>query len=170
MTKGHSRTFSKNTTIKPEVTLRELPPKTKQTSNDLELLCPFCVVPHPISAGQDAMCGTTLHVSAVQTVYPARTVHKHKMVCIKCGGGDGEMVRYNNSTVHLIDCRPDVQLAAQQPKYTWLAKLVYQLHPKIKKIVQKRTGYAKAVEEIDVKGVKTGKILGYFFYKQAPNG
>lgn len=77
------------------------------------------------------------------------------------------MVRYNNSTIHLIDCRPDVQLAATLPKFSNFAKFVFRLHPKIQKIFQKWTGIAKDVKEVDAKGIETGKILGYFFYKAA---
>jgi len=163
--KGKSLRFPKGTTIKPEVMVREMPPKTRQTGDNLEILCPFCKIPHTIGVNSDSACGTSLHVSAVQTVYPARTVHKHKMVCIKCGEGGGEMVRYNNSTVHLVDCRPDVQLVAEQPKYSPGARFVFSLHPKLKAIIQKFTGIAKDVREVDAKGAETGKILGYFFFK-----
>lgn len=163
--KGKSIRFPKGATIKPEVTVRETPPKIQQSGSNLEILCPYCKIPHPIGINQDSACGTTLHVSAVQTVYPVRTVHKHKMVCIKCGESGGEMVRYNNSTVHLIDCRPDVQLAAVEPRYSKFAKIVFSLHPKIKPIFQKWTGIAKDVKEVDAAGKETGRILGYFFYK-----
>lgn len=163
--KGKSRAFPKGATIKPEVTIRELPPKTRQNGKDLEILCPFCKIPHTIGVNQDSACGTSLHVSAVQTVYPARTVHKHKMVCIKCGESGGEMVRYNNSTIHLIDCRPEVQLAAALPEFSRFSKFVFSLPPNIKAIIQKFTGIAKEVKEVDGHGVETGKILGYFFYK-----
>lgn len=150
---------------KPEVKVREATPRVKEDVNAPALLCPFCEIPHPISIGQDAICGTTLRVTAVQTIYPARTVHKHSLLCIKCGKGDGEMIRFNQGYIHLKECAPNTKLMAEVPPFSKYAEWVYQLPPALRKPIEKRWGYAKQVKELDPHGADTGKVLGYFFFK-----
>jgi len=128
-------------------------------------MCPFCEIPHPLELGQDAACGTVLKISAVQTTYPARTVKKHNLVCVKCHKGGGEMVQFNRGFVHVHDCSPNTKLMAAPPKFSPLARVVYFMTPAVRKVMEKRYGLAKQVAEVDEKGKETGKVLGYFFYK-----
>jgi hypothetical protein len=37
--------------------------------------------------------------------------------------------------------------------------------PKIRKAIEMKMGEVKEIAEVDVNGKPTGKILGYFFYK-----
>lgn len=169
MTKGHTRQFIKsNYSSKPEVQVRELPPKVNTLANGFQILCPFCDPPHPIMVGQDSACGTTMKVTAVQTIYPARTTKKHNLVCIKCSKGGGEMVKFNNSFVHAADCAPGTKLITVPPEFSKLAKLIYHLPAWLRKQVEKLTGFAKEVKEVDAEGKETGVILGYFFYSPDP--
>jgi len=164
--KGHSRTFSKtNFKSKPEVKVRELPPRIKVMDDGVQISCPFCEIPHPIQVNQDSACGTSMRVTAVQTIYPARTVHKHNLICIKCKKSDGEMVSFNNGFVHLSDCSPGTKLIVNQPIYSKWAELVYRMPPRLRKLIERNTGSAKEVKEIDAQGIDTGKVLGYFFFK-----
>jgi hypothetical protein len=167
MAKGHTRNFvKKQVNIRPETTIRELPPRLDQSGKDVALLCPFCTVPHPISVGRDTSCGTTLRVTAVQTILPARTVRKHELICVKCHKSGGEMIRFNNAYVHLIDCTPGTKLVAVPPKFSRAAQFVHSLPLPLRRVVERRVGFAKSVEEVDPEGKETGRTLGYFFYKQ----
>ena len=66
MSKGHTRNFvKKQVNSRPEVRVRELPPKFDQNGKDAVILCPFCGIPHPISIGKDSPCGTNLRLTAV---------------------------------------------------------------------------------------------------------
>lgn len=133
-----------------------------------QILCPFCAPPHPIMVGQDSACGTTMKVTAVQTIYPARTTKKHNLVCIKCGKGGGEMVKFNSSFVHAADCTPGTRLITVPPEFSRVAKFIYHLPAWLRKQIEKVTGFAKEVKEVDAGGQETGKVLGYFFYSPDP--
>lgn len=148
--------------------VRELPPKVNMVEHGVQILCPFCDPPHPIMVGQDSACGTTMKVTAVQTIYPARTTKKHNLVCIKCGKGNGEMVKFNKTFVHAFDCTPGTKLITVPPEFSKLAKFIFQLPAWLRKQVEKITGFAKEVKEVDAQGTDTGKILGYFFYSPDP--
>lgn len=166
MSKGHTRNFvKKQVSSRPEVRIRELPPKFDQNGKDAIILCPFCDIPHPISIGKDSPCGTNLRLTAVQTIFPARTVKKLKLVCMKCHQSTGEMIQFNNAFVHLIDCAPGTKLIAVPPKFSKVAQVVHSLPLPLRRAVERRTGYAKPVTEVDPEGKDTGKTLGYFFYK-----
>ena len=189
MSKGHTRTFVKKhlpattqagVNSRPEVRVRELPPKFDKDGKDAVILCPFCDIPHPISIGKDSPCGTNLRLTAVQTIFPARTVKKLKLVCMKCHQSDlpgqtgGDMIQFNNAFVHLIDlsagsaqadCAPGTKLIAVPPKFSKVAQVVHNLPLPIRRAVERRMGYAKPVTEVDPEGNETGKTLGYFFYK-----
>jgi hypothetical protein len=168
MAKGFRTFESKTKTLaKPEITLRQLPPKITETKNGAQILCPFCPIPHPIAIGKESVCGTTLHVTAMQTVLPARTVNKHKLVCFKCKQGGGEMVRFNQGFIHAVDCAPDTKLLAGPPEFSRWARIVHQLPDWLRKPIEKRTGRADIVHEVDPEGTDTGKVLGYFFYKRS---
>lgn len=154
-----------NPNYKPEIKIRELPPKLNQDKAKPQVLCPFCEIPHPLDFGADAACGTLLKVTAIQTIYPARTVKKHEMVCFKCHKSGGEMVRFNSAFIHLQECSPDTKLMAAPPEFSRLARAVYLMHPAVRKVLEKQYGLAKQVQEVDEHGKSTGKVLGYFFYK-----
>ena len=155
-----------NTGPKPELKTREALPKVRKEGNGVVLECPFCDIPHPVSVGQDAACGTTLRVTAVQTIIPTRTVNKRKLTCIKCGKSGGEMVPFNNGVVHLIDCMPGTKLMAQPPSnYSKWAKFIYGLPDGFRKRIERRTGTVKRIDEIDPQGKETGKTLGFIFYR-----
>ena len=102
-------------TPKPELKTREALPRVKNEGKGVLLMCPFCEIPHPVSVGQDSACGTTLRVTAVQTIVPARTVHKRSLQCFKCGKSGGEMVPFNQGFIHLIDCVPGTKVMAEPP-------------------------------------------------------
>lgn len=154
------------TRVRPEVSVREAPPKVKEAAGNVMILCPFCEVPHPVAVGKPAACGTELRVTAVQTVIPVRTVRKHKLKCIKCNGEGGEMVPFNQGYIHLIDCAPGTKLLAEPPKsYSPAASLIYRLPAWLRKPIERRTGLARKVEEIDPQGQPTGRTLGYVFHR-----
>lgn len=108
-----------------------------------------------------------MQVLAVQTVYPTRTVHKYSLKCLKCGGSDGEMIRFNNGYVHVADCAPSVKLLATVPEFSRAARIVKHAPKWLSAIVEKYTGKVQEVQEIDAEGKETGKTLGYFFMRGA---
>ena len=144
--------------------IRELPPKVKNTPEGVQVSCPFCTPPHPILPGVESACGTTLKVTAVQTILTAHASKFNKVICVKCGESGGEMVKYMNSYVHLVDCKPDTKLLAEMPAMNKWAKVVIKLPEWLRRPVEKRTGHAQEVREIDAEGKETGRVLGHFFY------
>lgn len=152
---------------KQPINVRRAVPKVEKTPKGVALLCPFCVPPHPLMPDQEARCGTIIEVNAVQMIVPVRTIRQKNLVCIKCGKGaeGGEMVRFNNGYVHLKECSPETKLITEPPKFDIVAQIVYKMPTKIRAMIEKRTGAAKQVDEIDAQGKPTGKTLGYFFYK-----
>lgn len=150
-----------------QLRVQEAAPGFKKTDNGLQAFCPFCNPPHPLFPGQDSACGTSLKVTAVQTVIPTRLARMNKIVCVKChkmGGGD--MVKFNNGYIHLADCAPEVKLLAVPPKFSKWAEIVFGLPPMLRGLIEPKTGAAKQINEIDAEGKDTGKVLGYFFYRQ----
>lgn len=157
-----------STGLKPEFKVREALPRVRDEKGGVLLECPFCEIPHTVGVGQDSACGTTLRVTAVQTIVPTRTVHKRGLKCFKCGKGGGEMVPFNQGFIHLIDCVPVTKLMAQPPKeFSRWAGMVYQFPEFLRKRVERVTGAVKRVDEIDPQGRETGKTLGYIFYRGA---
>lgn len=150
-----------NPQLRPEYTVREELPKVI----DQKLMCPFCEIPHELSPVDVAKCGTLIRVTAIQTVVPKRTVRSKKLTCLKCKKGDGEMVVYGNGYIHLVDCMPEIKMLSAEPKYSNFAKFVHGLPAWMKKRIEKNTGIAKKVRDVDQDGQETGKVLGYFFYK-----
>lgn len=160
--------MAKHPTNRPEYKIREAAPRVKENGREVLILCPFCPIPHPVAVGRTAACGTELRVTAVQTIIPARTVHKKKLVCFKCNESGGEMVHFNQGYIHLHDCKPDTPLLADPPKsFSRLARLVYGFPAPIRKMIERQTGLVKRVDEIDPAGTETGRTLGYIFYKGA---
>lgn len=75
------------------------------------------------------------------------------------------MVKYMNGYVHIQECAPEKKLLAAIPPLSKYAQVVFHLPPKIRGQIEKRTGIAKQLDEIDPEGKPTGKVLGYFFWK-----
>lgn len=155
---------------KPDVTVRRLPPRTVEKKDEVQILCPFCIPPHPIAVGRESPCGTLLEVMAVQTIIPSRTVNKHKLICLKCRKSGGQMVKYHQGYVHLHECTPNTKLITEPPKFSKLAGLVFKLPPFLRGPLEGRLGLARQVKEVDPQGNDTGQVLGYFFYKKPTGG
>lgn len=156
----------KHKNFRPPVNTRELPPKVRQGEKGIQLLCPFCQQTHVIVPGQESACGTTLKVTAIQTIIPARTVRDKGLTCIKCHESGGIMVRYMGGYVHLEDCKPGTMLMTELPPFSKFAERVFKMKVgRVKAFLEKRYGHAEQIQEIDPAGNKTGKIMGYVFLK-----
>lgn len=149
---------------RPDVRVRKLPPKVSNEKQGVAVKCPFCAIPHPILPGAQSPCGTTLEVLAVQTVY--RSTKHNGITCIKCHQIGGEMVRFNESFVHLVDCMPGTRLLTEIPEFSAFAKFIFKMPTPIRSAFEKRRGKIQYVKEIDSEGKETGKVLGYFFWRQ----
>jgi hypothetical protein len=147
-----------------DVRVREAPPKVNPTKKGVEVLCPFCQPPHAILPGVET-CGTTLKVMAVQTVLKNHATRYNKIPCLKCHQIGGEMVRYNNGFIHLVDCLPGTRLLTAPPKFSNTARIIFKLPAGARKRMERAFGRAQECREIDADGQETGKILGYFFLK-----
>lgn len=158
----------KKNSFRPPITTREQPPKLRQSKDGVQVLCPFCNPPHPLIPGQESTCGTTLKVTALQTIIPQRTARDKGLKCLKCGEtGRGEMVRFGNGFIHLVDCKPETRLIASPPPNNRLAERVFKLKDgRVKAWLEGRFGRAQVVEDIT-----TGQVHSYFFLKvKAQNG
>ena len=165
----HQRSSSR-AAAKPQIRTREALPGVNRTKEGTLLMCPFCTPSHPIVPNEPTPCGTMLKVTAVQTVIPARVARQEKLVCLKCKQtGSGDMVQYMNGFIHLTDCAPGTQLLRMAPNYTPWARLVFRIPAGFRKQVERVTGAAHEVLEIDGEGRETGKVVGYFFTKGKPN-
>ena len=143
--------------------VRKAPPKVSNEKTGVLVQCPFCTPPHPIMPGVDSPCGTSLEVMAIQTIFRSRKYNN--LVCIKCHQVGGEMVRFNNSFVHLVDCMPGTKLLTEPPTYSSFAKVVFSMPMIIRKQFEKKYGKAQQVKEINEVGEETGNVLGYFFWR-----
>jgi hypothetical protein len=148
-----------------EIKTREVAPKVVETKKGTIIECPFCQPSHPILPGVASECGTVLKVTAVQQYLTSHATRNNKIRCLKCGETSGEMIRYRSGFVHMQECKPGTKLLTQIPKMSIVAKVVYKLPAKLRALIEKRTGQVKELQEIDVNGVQTGKILGHFFWK-----
>lgn len=155
----------KHKSTRSDVKTRELPPKVVQTKKGVMIQCPYCNPPHAILPGVESQCGTTLRVTAVQKYLNPHATRHNKLICLKCGQGGGEMVRYRNGFVHMQECAPDTKLMTEIPPLSKVARLVYKLPVKLRALIEKRTGEVKELQEIDKEGKPTGLVLGYFFWK-----
>lgn len=158
--------MSKQSNRKPLLTERiRIPKIVKEKDGTAILLCPFCNPSHPLQPNIPSACGTVLMVTAKQVVVRAK-YDKH-FTCVKCGKGGGEMVQYQQGFIHTKECDPSKVTMLIPPTYSKFAALVYGMkNKKIKKFIESIKGQAMPVEEIDQKGVKTGVVLGYFFFKK----
>jgi len=156
--------MSKKTVYKDPVYSRfGIPTVSKDKDGNALLLCPFCRPPHPLLPNQAAICGTRLEVRAIQPVIRAK--YDKKILCAKCGQGGSEMVQYGSAFIHTNDCTPGVGMMTEAPKFSKLAEWVHGLPEGLRATIEKRTGTASPVEEMTPDGKKTGKTLGYIFYK-----
>jgi len=158
--------MAKTKAPKNPIQTREAYPKTRKTKTGVELLCPFCIPTHPILPGKITTCGTEIVVKAVQHLITARVARQEGIVCMKCHKNDsGVLASCMNGFVHTHDCAPGTIVLSSEPKYSKLAEKVYRLPVQVRNVVEKRMGEVKEIKEIDAEGKETGKILGYFFYK-----
>jgi hypothetical protein len=151
---------------KNPVKTREAYPKYRKTKTGVELICPFCTPPHPLAPGKPSACGTEVQVKAVQHMITQRTAKQNGVTCLKCHKSmGGDMVACQNGFVHTFDCSPGTVVMSVQPEYSKYAEFVYKLPESFRKLIERTTGEAKEIKEIDSSGQETGNILGYFFYK-----
>lgn len=156
--------MKKSTAQSPYHTRVDVPKIAKDEQGNAVLLCPFCVPTHPLNPSSPSACGTRLVLTAEQTVIRAK--YAKNLICVKCGKGGGKMVVFQNSYIHIHDCNPGVMAMREPPRYSRFAQFINTMPNQfVKKQIEKFTGRAMPVEEVDPKGVKTGKILGYFFWK-----
>jgi len=135
------------------------------------IYCPFCDPPHKLIAGSGNQCGTTVRITAVQLVIPARLVREKEFICLKCGKGEGAMVMLRSGQyVHEVDCAPGTKIVTTPPNFSAWAKYVLKLPEKLRAPIEKRFGKASMLKEINEQGAETGKIIGYFFWKDDANG
>lgn len=154
----------KRNTPKPRIDQRIAAPLAKQDEKGKAvLMCPFCKPSHVLIPGTTAKCGTDLQVRAVQMMFNAK--YEKDMVCVKCGKGGGRMVRFQNSFVHADDCTPGVATLTEAPKFSTMARVMFHLPDRIKELFKTSLGEIMPVAEVTPDGTRTGKTLGYFFYK-----
>lgn len=154
---------------KPAIQTRESSPIPVPTKNGIELHCPFCDDHHKLLPNVESPCGTRIVVTAVQEVVSARLSRTENLTCLKCHKTGGEMVHYRNGYIHLVNCSPQTKFLQDVPKFSLVAKLVFGMNPKMRGLIERLTGRADQVLEIDEHGEKTGKTLGYFFWKKGVN-
>ena len=151
---------------KSPIKTREAVPLTRKTKSGTEILCPFCTPPHAIIPGKPTTCGTQIQVKAVQYMITQATAKRRGITCMKCHKDTGgDMVQCMNGFIHTYDCAPGTVVLSSEPKYDKWAEKVYKLPAKVRKVIEKKIGEVKQIKEIDAHGNETGKILGYFFYK-----
>lgn len=152
--------MSKRNASRPPVTERiEAPKITRDKDGNAILYCPFCEPTHPLRPENNSSCGTILQVRAVRTIYRAK--YDKRFVCVKCGKGGDEMVRFQNGFVHTHDCAPGVVTLEQPPEFSKLAERVY--NSRFRKVMEAMFGEVVPVLEVTPEGEKTGVTLGYFF-------
>lgn len=164
MAKGHSKPQK---VIIPVRRSRTAPPIPFPTKNGIELHCPFCDDQHALLPNVESSCGTNIRVEAVQEVYPPALTRKENLTCVKCHKVGGEMVRFGNAFVHTENCAPEKKLIQDLPRSSRLAGFVGSLPAWAKNQIQKLTGVAHPVYEIDPAGEKTGKVLAWMFLKES---
>lgn len=161
--------MSKNHSKQQDFKTREQTPGVNKTPKGVEVLCPFCKPSHPILPGVESPCGTILRVTAVQGYMTSHATRHRNIKCLKCGQTGEEMVKYGTGWVHMIDCAPGTRLLPVIPRFSPWAAMVLKMRPNLRAWIEKRTGMAQQVREIDDEGKETGKILGCFFMKGSAN-
>jgi len=136
-------------------TVRRSSCKVVVKDNLAQVLCPFCLPPHPISLAGPAACGTTVKVVAHQILYSA-------VPCSLCGESSGTLVRIADQYVHVKGCTPGRRLYTSPPKASKLASLAWRLPAAYHKWLRRR---GKVVVELR----KGAQVAGYAFDKAVPN-
>lgn len=167
MSKGNRNSTQRFYPEKPPVQTREKMPIAVPTKDGIELHCPFCADAHVLRPNTESPCGTRVVVTAVQEVVTSKYAKQHGLICIKCHQGGGEMIKYRDSYIHLVDCVPEKRLLQDIPKFSKFAEFVSKTNPRVRGIIERFTGRADHVIEIDEQGNETGKVLGYFFYPKS---
>lgn len=144
---------------------RDQLPRLLTNGKAVKLICPFCKEDHELLPGLESECGTMISVRATQTVFISKD-----LTCVKCGVKGGGFVRFQGGYVHNYDCKPGTHLLSTPPRLNRLAGWVIKWPEGPRHFVERFTGRASALEEIDDKGVKTGVILGHFFFKGENHG
>jgi hypothetical protein len=143
---------------------REAVPLTRKGSKDI--YCPFCTPSHIILPNKPTTCGTEIHVKAIQYMITQRTAKQKGITCMKCHKDTGgNMVACMQGFIHAHDCAPGTIVLSSEPEYSKMAEHVYRMPDRLRKMVEKKMGEVKQIKEIDAEGNETGKINGYFFYK-----
>lgn len=75
------------------------------------------------------------------------------------------MIQFHQGHIHLHECTPGVKLMTEPPAYSQAAAWLYKLPERLRAPIERYTGRAEMVREVDPLGNDTGKVLGYFFYK-----
>lgn len=170
MSKRNSHSAQFRPSKRDPIQVREAPPLPFPNKDGaIELHCPFCPDHHLLDPRAESTCGTRVEVMAIQEVITEKMVLAEGLTCLKCHKGGGGMVRYNKGFIHLKECSPGTMYLHEEPNYKVFAKFVYHLPEKIRGLVERYTGKAKCVEDMDKDGNKTGKVLGYFFWKGTKN-
>ncbi len=149
---------------------RTKPPIPFPTKDGIELRCPFCDDRHKLLPNVESPCGTRIEVTAIQEVFSSALTRKENLVCVKCHKPGGEMVRFRNTFVHTANCSPGTKLLQDIPDSNRLAKIVFHLPERLRKLAEKYFGRADQVLEIDELGNKTGKVTSYVFWTASKNG
>jgi len=160
--------MTKHKPTRSPITTREaMPIATRKKGGGVELICPFCQPRHALIPGKASACGTEIKVTAMQRMITPRIARQNNVVCIKCGkAAGGPLVQCMNGFMHSHDCAPGIVILSEPPKYDKAAEYVFKLPDKIRKMIEKRTGEAKMIEEVDPSGKNTGNVLGYIFHKK----
>lgn len=158
--------MSKKNLFKAPYTVRNGTPKMlKDKEGNTLLICPFCAVPHALTPNVPSQCGTRLILTAEQVVFRAKA--DKRFICVKCGKGGGEMVRFQNAYIHTHNCSPGVVTMTEPPRFSRMAGLVSKVrNERIRKSIERFTGRAMPVDEVREDGTRTGVVLGHFFHKE----
>jgi len=166
-TKQHPPKFKLPNPVEAPTRVREMAPVLREDGKTAQVLCPYCKPSHLLIPGQPSLCGTSIKITAVQTIYTGRFIAENGILCAKCRQGGGEMVAYRNVYTHIPDCKPDTFLLPELPKFQPFAGVVFRMKDgKVKEAIERRLGLAQIVKETNSEGQPTGKVLGYFFLKK----
>lgn len=152
------RTIQTNTRKKPPIML------FNQKNGDMQFGCPFCDKPHIIRTDVVSYCGAHIEVMAVRTKVGTKG---HKLVCMRCGNGDGTLIKHGEGYVHDHNCEPNVTILdnpdAMVLRYSKLAKFTYKLQIKwlYDLICKWKKAHPFEIADLDINGQRTGLVRGY---------
>ena len=150
MTYDKEKIMSKN--IKPTRKKHEKkPPLFQWNKKKLEIMCPFCTLPHAIAYDRPSECGVLLEIQAVRDTWVNAT-------CALCEVRDRQpMIRIGGRYQHVHACSPGKRLFLVPPKPSLLAKIVYNLPAKF------HLAMWKATKKVPITIERDGETIGYFF-------